>query len=769
MTRGRWIAIAVVILVALLFAAAAPAVLGARATAIVEARTGCATNIGRVGVGLGTVTLETVDLVCDYGHVALDRVEADVNWLELAPTAVRVRGGQSTLTSRPHGPPHREAATGSGADRSSVGLLVSVTDLDVALAVEGGELLHTTLAVEGAGPRWTVTATDTATSADLHPVVAAAEARLIVDLSARTVESLELRGLRVAARAGPSLQDAARAWMDSHSSSPVTSSSETPRAVWEWLREGASIQIADGTIADEHGDALSGLEVEIARLSGSSFRARGTGHPRGSGDMSWDLRLDAVALRVDGPVTLEGVPLSVFIPFLPALPIHDPARALVSAHARVSTGDGGVVDFDGSVGIEGLALESPRIASRPVLGIAFQAEGAGRWFRHDHLLELERGSISTGGARATVAGRVSMSGDRYALDVRAGLPSTPCDVAVHAIPAGFLQDLHAMHLEGRIAASVSLRVDSEHLEDTALQFSVEDRCRFTAIPSMADVTRFAAPFEHEVVEPEDRVFRMETGPGTAAWTPITEVSPFLVHAVLAHEDASFFTHSGFAPWAIRDALVRNLRERRYVLGASTITMQLVKNVFLRREKTLARKVQEVLLTWWIESAMTKAQILELYLNVIEYGPSVYGIRHAAAHYFGRSPGELSVAEAAYLAMILPNPPGFHEHYDTNEVPASFRRRVGGFIGILEHRGRIDAEATAQGREELSVFAFSRGGERVGPDMLRGGSAQLPIDGFSGFPAVAWAEGDAEEPADAETGDDMEASRPDDEGWTELWP
>ena len=123
-----------------------------------------------------------------------------------------------------------------------------------------------------------------------------------------------------------------------------------------------------------------------------------------------------------------------------------------------------------------------------------------------------------------------------------------------------------------------------------------------------------------------------------------DISPYFVHAVLAHEDAGFFSHHGFSEMHIRSALIRNLQEGRYVVGASTITMQLVKNVFLHREKTLARKIQEVLLTWWIERVMPKRDILELYLNVIEYGPGIYGIRRGARHYFNRLPAQLSPAE-----------------------------------------------------------------------------------------------------------------------------
>ena len=146
---------------------------------------------------------------------------------------------------------------------------------------------------------------------------------------------------------------------------------------------------------------------------------------------------------------------------------------------------------------------------------------------------------------------------------------------------------------------------------------------------MADLRRFHMPFMHSVLEPNGAEFQMETGPGTPNWAYIEDISPFFVHAVLAHEDAGFFIHRGFSMLHVRNALVRNLKERRYVVGASTITMQLVKNVFLHREKTLARKIQEVLLTWWIERVMEKRDILELYLNVIEYGPGVYGIRNGA--------------------------------------------------------------------------------------------------------------------------------------------
>jgi membrane peptidoglycan carboxypeptidase len=276
---------------------------------------------------------------------------------------------------------------------------------------------------------------------------------------------------------------------------------------------------------------------------------------------------------------------------------------------------------------------------------------------------------------------------------------------------------------------------------------------------MADTARFTRPFDHHVEEPDGTTFQMTTGPDTEAWTPIAEISPFLVHAVLAHEDASFFEHAGFAPWAIREALIRDLTAGRYVAGGSTITMQLVKNVFLHREKTLARKIQEVLLTWWLETRMEKEQILELYLNVIEYGPGVYGIRHAAEHYFGRSPTDLSPAESAYLALILPNPPAFHAQYEAGEIPRSFRNRIASFVRMCGTRGRYDAAAVAYGVAEAETLSFHREGDPPAPARTTEGAvAAIPqIQFFSTVPLARLAVVD-----ESATDDGMGDERDDDE-------
>lgn len=151
-----------------------------------------------------------------------------------------------------------------------------------------------------------------------------------------------------------------------------------------------------------------------------------------------------------------------------------------------------------------------------------------------------------------------------------------------------------------------------------------------------------------------------------AWTPYARISPYLKRAVVAAEDAKFFQHDGFDWDGIRKAYQKNLREGEIVSGGSTISQQLAKNLFLSGDRTWWRKAQEAVITVMIEVIMDKRRILELYLNVIEWGEAVFGAEAAARHHFGIAAAELAPAQAARLAAMVPSPrrygPGQHTAY-----------------------------------------------------------------------------------------------------------
>lgn len=145
------------------------------------------------------------------------------------------------------------------------------------------------------------------------------------------------------------------------------------------------------------------------------------------------------------------------------------------------------------------------------------------------------------------------------------------------------------------------------------------------------------------------------GPQNRRWTPTGRIPAEMKWAVILAEDSNFYKHEGFDVKAIKNAIKYDLEKKSLARGASTITQQTAKNLFLSREKTITRKVKEVYLAWRMEQELTKGRIIELYLNVVELGPMVYGIGHGAQYYFGKPASALSARECAFLAAMLPGP------------------------------------------------------------------------------------------------------------------
>jgi len=145
------------------------------------------------------------------------------------------------------------------------------------------------------------------------------------------------------------------------------------------------------------------------------------------------------------------------------------------------------------------------------------------------------------------------------------------------------------------------------------------------------------------------------GPRNKFWTSISAVPSALKKAVIAAEDANFYAHEGVDYEAIKEAIKADLQKGKFVRGGSTITQQVAKNVFLSREKTVSRKIKELILARRLDDRLSKSRILELYLNAVELGPMIYGVGRASRYYFGKSPSDLTLRESAFLASMLPGP------------------------------------------------------------------------------------------------------------------
>jgi monofunctional glycosyltransferase len=167
------------------------------------------------------------------------------------------------------------------------------------------------------------------------------------------------------------------------------------------------------------------------------------------------------------------------------------------------------------------------------------------------------------------------------------------------------------------------------------------------------------------------------------WVAYDQISPHLKRAVIAAEDANFSEHEGVDWDAIEAAYLQNLKKGKVVRGGSTITMQLAKNLFLSGSRSYWRKAQELIITYMIEFAMSKRRILEIYLNVAEWGNGVFGARAGAQHYFSIDVGRLSAAQSARMAAMLPQPRSF----DRNRNSPYLARRA---AMILRGMGEVDA-------------------------------------------------------------------------------
>lgn len=190
------------------------------------------------------------------------------------------------------------------------------------------------------------------------------------------------------------------------------------------------------------------------------------------------------------------------------------------------------------------------------------------------------------------------------------------------------------------------------------------------------------------------------------WVSIDRISPYLVKAVLIGEDDKFYKHSGFDLEGIKKAIEKDIREKKLKYGGSTITQQLAKNLYLSPSKNPVRKIQEAIITWRIEKTLTKKRILELYLNIAEWGEGIFGAEAAARNYFGKSASELAPMEAARLAAALPNPIKYSPVGNSKFI----EKRASLIYFIMQKRGIIKEEYTDTEKGETEATVREEGSD-----------------------------------------------------------
>ncbi len=233
-----------------------------------------------------------------------------------------------------------------------------------------------------------------------------------------------------------------------------------------------------------------------------------------------------------------------------------------------------------------------------------------------------------------------------------------------ALPKGLFTQAQGLKAKGKLKFRSDLFIDLAQIDSLRFSSSLEAK-NFSLNEKEAKlITRINGPFEYVAYEKGLPVATRAISPESPSYSSLDNISPYLKNCVLTSEDGNFYWHHGFNPEMFRRAIAINLHSGKFMRGGSTISMQLVKNVFLSRNKNVARKLEEALIVWLIENnrLVSKERMYEVYLNIIEWGPGVYGAREAAEFYFKKAPSELSIEESLFLAMIVPMPKWFRYQF-----------------------------------------------------------------------------------------------------------
>ncbi len=355
----------------------------------------------------------------------------------------------------------------------------------------------------------------------------------------------------------------------------------------------------------------------------------------------------------------------------------------------------------------GLALNTPLINTEPLMLDSQVDLHVDLDYVDQPVIEIKQLRLSKGAAFMTFNGKFSREHvvttpkkvnkaigvseyNTWNYDFSMQLPEQRAQGVFEAIPHALRSEMDGMEIVGSIGFTLDVKGRMDQIDDTQHKFTLNKSDDFAVLtwPVDRNVNKLNTGFVYNVNDPNalnphsivvppsiypivrfDPIRRMNIDAYTPRlladdvrfkfrnWVLFEDLNPWLVQLITTTEDGSFFTHEGFSTLQIKAALAKNVSRGEFNRGASTISMQLVKNVFFDRNKTLARKVQEALYTWLTESivAVPKQRIMEIYFNIIEFGPEIYGIEEASKYYFGKRSEALTLKEAAFLVAIIPGP------------------------------------------------------------------------------------------------------------------
>ncbi len=352
-----------------------------------------------------------------------------------------------------------------------------------------------------------------------------------------------------------------------------------------------------------------------------------------------------------------------------------------------------------SAALDRAAIDGDRVGGE-IGPLRATASGALVWEGSGRRLAAEKVSASLLGAPLAASGEARLeTGVPFAVSIR--VTGADYRALVGSLPAAVAPPAEAPHPAGSFDAHLDvtgpLASPGEWIVSAGLDLS-----RMREVARRAPPVALLGPFEHRPEGPDGP--RVVVGPASPDFVPIADLPEHVVRAVTTSEDAGFFGHDGFDFDELRNALVQGAEAGRVVRGGSTITQQLAKNLYLSPERTLARKIREAATTIALEASLPKRRLLEIYLNVAEWGPGLWGIGQAARHWFGKDARALTPKEAAFLATVIPNPVRYHAMFARGSATEAWEERVDELLLKMTAHGVISDAQLLEALREPILFA-----------------------------------------------------------------
>jgi penicillin-binding protein 1A len=424
-----------------------------------------------------------------------------------------------------------------------------------------------------------------------------------------------------------------------------------------------------------------GVEISVQRHGGGELRS-------------------VARMGRDGPVQLEA-----WLTVMPLEPVVELLGHRMGLRATAGTLSGhltgllppdlrrGEAKMEGHV--DGLILEGKRLATEPVGPWRMSMAGNLDFERQTREVHLREGHIAFGendslrvGLEGVYEGR--KGGPTFRAEAR--VDQLRYQDALDALPPQLSLGDEAPRIPGLLDARVRI---SGPLRDPE-RWTVEAKLDLAGLRAASKNVPFflRGPFIYHPVDALGRTRELWVGPKNPSFVSYEELPRYVGRAITTSEDAGFWYHPGFDFDELKESII-DAAEGSRVRGASTLTQQLAKNLFLSRERTYARKVREALFTLALEAALPKSRLLEIYLNIIEWGPNLYGIGEASRHYFGVPAHNLTIQQAVFLATIIPNPVKYHTLFERGALTGTWERRTRDLLSKMRGAGFISVSEAAE--------------------------------------------------------------------------